>query len=45
MTPAARHSDPASGSFLSFHLKFLTSIAPQLRIGFHRDAAAGATAL
>ena len=38
MTAAVRHSDPPS-FLLSFHLNNLTSIAPQLRIGFHSDAA------
>jgi hypothetical protein len=40
MTAAVRHSDPASGALVSFlSLNILTSIAPQLRIGFHSDAA------
>jgi hypothetical protein len=38
MTAAVRHSDPPS-FLLSSHLNILTSIAPQLRIGFHSDAA------
>jgi hypothetical protein len=38
MTAPLRHSDPPS-FLMSFHLNILTSIAPQLRIGFHSDAA------
>jgi hypothetical protein len=39
-TAAVRHSDPASGALVSFlSLNILTSIAPQLRIDFHSDAA------
>ena len=39
MTAAVRHSDPTSGALVSLHLKFLSSIPPQLRIGLHSDAA------
>ncbi len=41
MTAAVRHSDPTSGAHVSLHLKFLSSIPPQLRIGLHGDAASG----
>jgi hypothetical protein len=36
MTAAVRHSDPTSGALVP---EVLTSIAPQLRIGLHSDAA------
>jgi hypothetical protein len=39
MTAAAPHSDPPAVPFSAFRLNILTSIAPQLRIGFHSDAA------
>ena len=40
MTAAVRHSDPASGALFGLSPNHShVSIAPQLRIGFHSDAA------